>query len=245
MAGHGAVVGFGGTLRDRDHARDPAWSDTVRIAAWLAFGAPAAQIGRQVLAELASGLDEQRLIDRFVRHPHLRPVRELRRAVSPRSVSVTNAHATRRSRTHVTRRRPPTWLAWGVDTPHPPAAQRPTPDSAGGHHCEPPRATPSRSGAPTPRPIAANDKPYANPARISSRSASDNQRTERQRTTGGIPPLSLITRATVRRLTSNPAATPHHVPPANTRSRISTRTESGTGPSAPPNRTPRPTTTPS
>ena len=36
-----------------------------------------AQVAGQVLAELASGLDEQRLIDRFVRHPHLQIIGEL------------------------------------------------------------------------------------------------------------------------------------------------------------------------
>ena len=82
MAGHGPVVGFGGPLAKSRSCQRSGRGRHLSVTARASLGAPAAQIARQLLTQLASGLHEQRLIDRFVRHPHLRPVRKLARAVS-------------------------------------------------------------------------------------------------------------------------------------------------------------------
>jgi hypothetical protein len=76
VAGHRAVGGLSGPLADHDHVRDAA---AALILA--AFGAPdgpaGAQAGSQVTAQRAAALDVDRLVDRLVRHPHLRPAGEL------------------------------------------------------------------------------------------------------------------------------------------------------------------------
>lgn len=77
MARHRAVVDLGGPLGDVDHPRDP--SPAIDAAALLAGGAPRAKASGQLTALLAPALDEQRLVDRLVAHPHLRVVRELQR----------------------------------------------------------------------------------------------------------------------------------------------------------------------
>ena len=79
MAWHRPILDIGGPLGDVDHPGDPSWpAGLTNTTLGLALAAPAPQRSSQILAELAPGLDEQRLIDRLVRHPHLRPVRELR-----------------------------------------------------------------------------------------------------------------------------------------------------------------------
>ena len=75
MAGHRPVVGFGGPFGDHHHVRDLAASFDAALGA--ALGSPGAQTAVQLAAQLAAALHEQRLVDRLVGHPHLRPVREL------------------------------------------------------------------------------------------------------------------------------------------------------------------------
>ena len=77
VAGDGSVDGFGRSLGDHDHARNP--SPLLDPASGLACRSSRAQASGQLTAEFASALDEQGLVDRLVAHPHLRVVREVQR----------------------------------------------------------------------------------------------------------------------------------------------------------------------
>jgi len=72
VAWHGAVVGFCGAFAEHDHAGDAA--ATVGGSAGLAGRSSGPQAPRQLTAQLASALHEQRLVDRLVAHAHLRVV---------------------------------------------------------------------------------------------------------------------------------------------------------------------------
>jgi hypothetical protein len=68
---HGPVGDLGGPLADRHHVRDPAPPFMLAAAAMrLAQGSASTQIFREFLTKFASGLDEHRLVDGLVRHPH-------------------------------------------------------------------------------------------------------------------------------------------------------------------------------
>src|SRR5204862_5226951 len=68
VAGHGAVGGFGGSFADVGHAGDlRSRRDVASLR--VAFGAATAQARREVFAELAFGLHNERVVDRFMRHP--------------------------------------------------------------------------------------------------------------------------------------------------------------------------------
>ncbi|KUL31529.1 hypothetical protein ADL15_21920 [Actinoplanes awajinensis subsp. mycoplanecinus] len=73
MPGHGPVVGFRGSFTDVDHVRDPAAVFT-GAAPGFAQGPAGAQTGGEFPAQSTAALDIQRLVDRFVRHPHPRVV---------------------------------------------------------------------------------------------------------------------------------------------------------------------------
>jgi hypothetical protein len=70
VAGHGAVL-LGRALADHDHAVDEPRGVLIAAAMWLASGAAGAQRGGDLALKRATGLDVQRLVDRFRAHPHL------------------------------------------------------------------------------------------------------------------------------------------------------------------------------
>src|SRR5674476_45512 len=72
VARNGTIVCFGGPLGDHDHPRQaPA---LLRPALGTAGGASGTQTAGELSAQLAAALDEERLVDRLVAHPHLRVV---------------------------------------------------------------------------------------------------------------------------------------------------------------------------
>ena len=82
VAGDGAVISLGGALCDVDHVRDPV-AALAGLAARATQRPPGPQALGQIAAQRAAGLDVQRLVDRLVRHPHLRIFRELWRRNRP------------------------------------------------------------------------------------------------------------------------------------------------------------------
>ena len=93
VAGHRPVFDLGGPFGDHHHVRG-CWPRRSTRPWWSALGAAGAQTAVQFTAQPTSALDVQRLVDRLVRHPHLRPVRELEAAASPRSPAETTAATT-------------------------------------------------------------------------------------------------------------------------------------------------------
>ena len=77
VSGHRPVIGFGGSFGDHDRVADLAFAGRVPFRARVPHRPSAAQTLGELVAQSASGLDEQRQIDRFVGHPHLRFVRVL------------------------------------------------------------------------------------------------------------------------------------------------------------------------
>ncbi len=79
MSRNGTVVGFCGSFADVDQVADLPL--TVANVLWVCgrptAGTSRAEIAGQLFAQRAAGLHEQRLIDRLVRHAHLRIVGEL------------------------------------------------------------------------------------------------------------------------------------------------------------------------
>src|SRR5664279_5075692 len=72
VARNGTIVCFGRPLGDHDHPRQaPA---LLRPALAAAGGASGTQTAGELPAQLAAALDEERLVDRLVAHPHLRVV---------------------------------------------------------------------------------------------------------------------------------------------------------------------------
>src|SRR5664280_479756 len=72
VARNGTIVCFGRPLGDHDHPRQaPA---LLRPALGTAGGASGTQTAGELPAQLAAALDEERLVDRLVAHPHLRVV---------------------------------------------------------------------------------------------------------------------------------------------------------------------------
>jgi hypothetical protein len=76
VPGNGPVLDFGGTLTDIDHAGDPA-AALRRFAARLAQRPARAQARGQLSSQRPATLDIQGLVDRLVRHAHLRVVQEI------------------------------------------------------------------------------------------------------------------------------------------------------------------------
>ncbi len=76
MPGNGTVFDFGGTFTDVDHAGDPA-AALGGLAARFAQRPAGAQARRQLSPQRAPALDIQSLVDRLVRHAHLRVVQEI------------------------------------------------------------------------------------------------------------------------------------------------------------------------
>jgi len=75
VTGYGPVLGLGRALRDVDHVRDAA--STLNAAAGPTLSPAGAETAVQLPAQLAPALDEQRLVDGLVAHPHHRIVGEL------------------------------------------------------------------------------------------------------------------------------------------------------------------------
>lgn len=76
VAGDGPVVGLGGAFADQDHVADLRPRRPPRLAPVPTDRAAGAEVFVQVSAQVPAALDEQGLVDRLVRHVHLRPVRE-------------------------------------------------------------------------------------------------------------------------------------------------------------------------
>jgi hypothetical protein len=72
----GTVVGLGGSLADVDRSPELALAGHHRMPPRPASGVPPTQVAGQLPAQRAAGLHKQRQVDRLVRHPHLRIVRE-------------------------------------------------------------------------------------------------------------------------------------------------------------------------
>jgi hypothetical protein len=73
---HGPVLDLGGTLADHHHRRLEPLAALVGPAVRFAHGAPGAQTPGQLATQLAPALDIKGLIDRLVRHVHLRLIGE-------------------------------------------------------------------------------------------------------------------------------------------------------------------------
>src|SRR3712207_7712703 len=71
MTRHRAVLDLGRTVADEDHVLDPGLP-LLSAAVRLAERTAGAQTLRQLTPQGAAALDVDRLIDRLVRHPHLR-----------------------------------------------------------------------------------------------------------------------------------------------------------------------------
>jgi hypothetical protein len=73
---HRPVIGLGRPLADMHRTPDLALAvaDRLGVTDWAAHRPPRPQIRRQLLAQRAASLHEQRQVDRLVRHPHLRLV---------------------------------------------------------------------------------------------------------------------------------------------------------------------------
>jgi hypothetical protein len=76
VPGHRPVLDLGRPLTDHDHVRDPA-AALIGAAFRAPDRPPGPQTRGQLPAQRPTGLDIQRLVDRLVRHVHLRPVSEL------------------------------------------------------------------------------------------------------------------------------------------------------------------------
>src|SRR3712207_223269 len=76
MTRHRAVLDLGRTVADEDHVLDPGLP-LLSAAVRLAERTAGAQTLRQLTPQGAAALDVDRLVDRLVRHPHLRLIREL------------------------------------------------------------------------------------------------------------------------------------------------------------------------
>ena len=76
VPGHRPVFDLGGPLADHDHARDPA-PCAHGCGVGRRMARPVRRQRSQLPAQRAAALHIQRLVDRLVRHPHLRMVREL------------------------------------------------------------------------------------------------------------------------------------------------------------------------
>src|SRR6266852_2300835 len=77
VPGHRPVRDLGGPLADHHHVLDPA-APLAGLPAGPAQRPPRPQARRQLPAQRPPALHVDRLVDRLVRHPHLRLVRELR-----------------------------------------------------------------------------------------------------------------------------------------------------------------------
>src|SRR3974377_697452 len=73
MPGHGAVGHLRRALADVDHVGNTA-ATLLGTPARFAQRPPGAQASVQVATQIAAALDIDRLIDRFVRHPHLQVI---------------------------------------------------------------------------------------------------------------------------------------------------------------------------
>ncbi|CAG7263386.1 hypothetical protein PICSAR254_04571 [Mycobacterium avium subsp. paratuberculosis] len=73
MSGHGAVGDLRGALADVDHVAQVSATLT-RTTPRLAQGPPGTQAGVQLTSQIPFALNVNRLIDRLLRHPHLRIV---------------------------------------------------------------------------------------------------------------------------------------------------------------------------
>jgi hypothetical protein len=70
------VFDFSGTLGDHDHVVDPVITASQGVVT-LSSRATASQASRQLPAQLAPPLDEERLVDRLVAHLHHRIIPEV------------------------------------------------------------------------------------------------------------------------------------------------------------------------
>ena len=75
MPWHGAVRGLRRAVADQDHVPQPASTRMLRALVRASLRAPGPQAGRQLLAQRPAGLNEERPVDRLVRHAHLQVVR--------------------------------------------------------------------------------------------------------------------------------------------------------------------------
>ena len=185
VAGHRPVVGLGGPFADVERAAELALAVHHRVAQRPAGGVSAAQIAGQLLAQRASGLHEQRQVDRLVRHAHLRVVGELHQQ-PPRDLLRRPAQLELRldHRPQPLTGRQLRWLR----APSPP--QRSHISRQARYRRRPPLhldlTSHRRRRPPKPAAITRSDSPPASPREISSRSANDNRNGERRRAgTGG------------------------------------------------------------
>ena len=123
VAGHGPVVDLGWAVADQDHVLDPLprrrWSACRR---GLRSARPVRRQAGQLAAEPAAALDVQRLVDRLVRHPHLRivgkvlpqPSRDLLGAVFSLSRAWTSRRSRRFTASFAGRARPPARALWSA-----------------------------------------------------------------------------------------------------------------------------------
>src|SRR6266508_559915 len=74
--GDGTVVGLGGSLADVDRSSELALAVHHGVSERPASGVSPTQVAGQFPAQRAARLHEQRQVDRLVKHPHLRIVRE-------------------------------------------------------------------------------------------------------------------------------------------------------------------------
>lgn len=83
MSGDCAILSLGWSLGDVDHGGGESARAVFGAALWLAAGVASAEGGENFSFEGAAALDIERLVDRFVRHTHLR----IRRKVLDQSVA--------------------------------------------------------------------------------------------------------------------------------------------------------------
>ena len=170
VAGHGPVVGLGGPFGDVDHPHDLR-PRRRHPASWSASGTPCTQARGEFFAQLTFGLDEDRLVDRLMRHPPLWLVGMVPAQPLGRSVRVTTSWCA------TARHLRPTATAGSRSTTAWVAGRRLGPvlgqkgaialPAAAASISRPivPRCRPNR------RPITASDSPRSIPTRISSRSS--------------------------------------------------------------------------
>ena len=86
VAGYRPVLDLGGTVADHDHRVDEPMGALIRGAVRFAAGAPGPKCLGYFAFQAAAGLEVQRLVDRFVAHPHTLVVGEVLDAADARSV---------------------------------------------------------------------------------------------------------------------------------------------------------------
>jgi hypothetical protein len=70
-----SICDFGWAVADQDHVLEPAGTGLFSPHMWTSLRPSRPEAGREFLAQRPAGLDEERSVDRFVRHTHVQVVR--------------------------------------------------------------------------------------------------------------------------------------------------------------------------